>query len=75
MKQDVKSIDSSAQVRFISTVHLPTNHVTAVPVKINEIRGSALIELDSLMDGCLQVDQSIVDVNKDGLATLLIINN
>ena len=75
VKQDVKSIDSSAQIRFISTVHLPTDHAAAVPVKINEIRGSALIELDSLMDGCLQVDQSIVDVNKDGLATLLIINN
>ena len=44
-------------------------------MKINEIRDSALIELDSLMDGCLQVDQSIVEVNKDGLATLLITNN
>ena len=50
-------------------------HAAAVPVKISGIRGSTLIESDSLMDGCLQVDQSIVEVNKDGLATLLIINN
>ena len=75
VKQDVKSIVSSAQVRLISAVRLPANHAAAVPVKINEIRGSALIESDSLMDGCLQVDQSIVEVNKDGLATLLITNN
>ena len=34
-----------------------------------------MIESDSLMDGCLQVDQSIVEMNKDGLATLLIANN
>ena len=44
-------------------------------MKINEIRGSALIESDSLMDDYLQVDQSIIEVNKDGLATLLITNN
>ena len=75
VKQDVKSIVSSAQVRLISAVHLPANHAATVPVKINEIRGSALIESDSLMDGCLQVDQSIVEANRDGLATLLIINN
>ena len=75
VKQDVKSIASSAQVRLISAVRLPANHAAAVPVKINEIRGSALIESDSLMDGRLQVDQSIVEVNKDGLATLLITNN
>ena len=75
VKQDGKSIISSAQVRLISAVRLPANHAAAVPVKINEIRGSALIESDSLMDGCLQVDQSIVEVNRDGLATLLIINN
>ena len=75
VKQDGKSIISSAQVRLISAVRLPANHAAAVPVKINEIRGSALIESDSLMDGCLQVDQCIVEVNRDGLATLLIINN
>ena len=49
VKQDVKSIVSSVQVRLISTVRLPANHAAAVPVKINEIRGSALIESDSLM--------------------------
>ena len=75
VKQDVKSIVSSAQVRLISAVRLPANHAAAVPVKINEIRGSALIESDSLMHGYLQVDQSIVEVNKDGLAALLITNN
>ena len=69
VKQDVESI---TQVRLISIVHLPANYAAAVPVKINEIRGSALIDSDSLMDGCLQVDQSIVEVNKDDLATLLI---
>ena len=44
-------------------------------MKINEIiiRGSALIESGSLMDGCLQVDLSIVEVNKDGLATLILL--
>ena len=75
VKQDIKNIVLSAQVRLISAVRLPANHAAAVPVKINEIRGSALIESDSLMDDCLQVDQSIVEVNKDGLATLLITNN
>ena len=44
-------------------------------MKINEIRGPALIESGSLMDGCLQVNQSLVKVNKDGLTTLLIVNN
>ena len=58
VKQDVKSIVLSAQVRLISAVRLPANHAAAVPVKINEVRGSALIESDmcSLMDGYLQVD-------------------
>ena len=54
---------------------MPANHAATVSVNIKEIRGSALIESDNLMDGCLQVDQSIVEVNKDGLAMLLIINN
>ena len=60
VKQDVKSILLSTQVRLISAVCLPANHAAAVPVKINEIRGSALIKSDSLLDGCLLVDQSII---------------
>ena len=43
VKQDVKSIVLSAQVRLISAIRLPANHAATVPVKINEIRGSALI--------------------------------
>ena len=39
------------------------------------MRGSALIEPDSQLDDCLQVDNSLVEVNNDGLTTLLIINN
>ena len=50
VKQDVKSIFLFAQVRLMSAVCLPANHAAAVPVKINEIRGSALIESDSLME-------------------------
>ena len=56
VKQDVKSIVLSAKVRLISAVCLPANHAAAVPVKINEIKGPVLIQSDSLMDGCLQVD-------------------
>ena len=43
VKQDVKSIVLSAQVRLISAIRLPANHAAAVPVKINEIKGSSLI--------------------------------
>ena len=54
---------------------MPAYHAAAVPVKIEEMRGSALVEPDSQLDDCLQVDKSLVEVNNDGLTTLLIINN
>ena len=59
VKQDGESIVSSAQVRLTSTV---CAYVAAMPVKINEMRGPALIESESLTDGCLQVDQSLVEM-------------
>ena len=76
VKQDSEIIVSSTQVRLISTVRLPANYAAAVPVKINEITAPALRESESLMDGCLQVNQSLVNVNnKDGLATLIMVNH
>ena len=66
---------SSAQVRLICTVRLPAYHSAVVPVQVEEIRGSALIEPECSLNDCLQVDESLVRVNEDGLTTLLIINN
>ena len=63
IKQDSKSIVSYVRARLISTICLPANYAAAVPVKIIEIRGAALIESESLVDGFLQVDRSLVDVN------------
>ena len=60
VKQGSETTASSARVRLISTLHLPANYAAAVPVKINEIRGPALIESGSLMDSCLQVNQSLI---------------
>ena len=46
-----------------------------MPVQVEELRVSALIEPECLLDDCLQVDELLVRVNKDSLATLLIISN
>ena len=42
---------------------------------MEELRGSVLIEPECPLDDCLQVDESLVRVSEDGLATLLTINN
>ena len=34
-----------------------------------------MIEAENFMDDCVHVDQSLVEVNKDGLTTLIIVNN
>ena len=75
VKQSGENIISSARVRLVSTVRLPANHAAAVPVKIHEIRGTAMIEAENFMDDCVHIDQSLVEVNKDGLTTLIIVNN
>ena len=77
VKQSGENIISSARVRLVSTVRLPANHMhaAAVPVKIHEIRGTAMIEAENFMDDCVHIDQSLVEVNKDGLTTLIIVNN
>ena len=45
VKQNAGNIVSSTRIRLVSTIRLPANHAAAVPVKIHEISGTAMIEL------------------------------
>ena len=74
-RKHVGSTALPAQVRLVSTVRLPAYHSVIVPVQVEELRGSVLIETECSLDDCLQVDESLVRVSEDGLTTLLIINN
>lgn len=73
--KDTKGAVPPARVRLVSTVRLPACHSATVPVQVEEIRGPVLIEASGLVDDCLQVDESLVEVNENGSATLLITNN
>lgn len=74
-RKHVGSTASPAQVRLVSTVRSPAYHSAIVPVQVEELRGSVLIEPECPLDDCLQVDESLVRVSEDGLTTILIINN
>ena len=72
--KDTKHAVSTARVRLISAVRLPACHFAKVPVQIKELKGSVLIEPADLLDDSLQVDESLVEVDENGLTTLLITN-
>ena len=59
-RKPVGSTASPAQVRLVSTVRLPAYHSAIVPVQVEELRGSVLIEPECPLDDCLQVDESLV---------------
>ena len=73
--KDTKHAVSTARVRLVSAVRLPACHFAKVPVQIKELKGSVLIEPADLLDDSLQVDESLVEVDENGLTTLLITNN
>ena len=60
---------------LVSAVRLPACHLATVPVQVKDMRGPVLIESEGLVDDCLQVDESLVEVDENGLTTLLITNN
>ena len=72
--KDTKHTVPAARVRLVSTVRLPACYLATVPVQVEEIRGSVLIEPGGLLDDCLQVNESIVEVDENGLTTLLNVN-
>ena len=73
--KEIKSAVPSARVRLVSAVSLPACHLATVPVQVKDMRGPVLIEPEGLVDDCLQVDESLVEVDENGLTTLLITNN
>ena len=58
----------------LSVVRLPTYHSAAITVKEEELEGSVLTEAQRLLDDSLHIDDSMVKVNLDGQAAVLISN-
>jgi len=63
-----------AGVNLISVVSLPAYHSAAIPVEVEELGGSVLIETEGLLEDGLHIDDSMVKVNQSGQTTLLISN-
>jgi len=60
-----------AGVNLISAVRLPAYHSAAIPVEVEELGGSVLIQTEGLLEDGLHIDDSI---NQDGQTILLISN-
>jgi len=64
----------AASVKLISVIRLPAHHSAAIPVKVEELGGSVLIETGLQLDDGLHIEDSVVEVDKDGQTTVLIFN-
>ena len=75
LKEAVEGNNTSsvAVVKLLSTVCLPACHSAVVPVQVNGIQGSVLIE-QSEPSG-IQIERSLVETKKDGITTLCITNH
>ena len=66
---------SVAVVKLLSAVCLPACHSAVVPVQVNGVTGSILIEQCEILSDCLCIDQSLVEAKEDGVTSLWITNN
>ena len=63
------------QVRLIRAVRIPANCSAVVPVQVKGLKGLALLEPKGYLQSCLNADESLVEVQENGSATMLIVNN
>ena len=80
-KTDVKrkvpqgSGDVMSQVRLIKAVRLPASYAAVVPVQVAQAKGTVLLESSKSLNQVLQVEESLLEVKKDGTTTKVIVNN
>ena len=64
-----------AVVSLVTAIRLPAYHSAIVPVKVRDVRESALVEVGNSLDDCLQIKASLVTVNQEGVSALIISNH
>ena len=70
-----KLTTGTMQVRLIRAVRLPANCSVVVPVQVIGLKGLALLEPKGCLQNCLNIDESLVEVQENGSTTMLIVNN
>ena len=65
----------TTRVSLIKSVHLPANYSATVPVQVSQVKGTVLLEPTKSLDQALQIEESLVEVNKDGTTGIVIVNN
>ena len=70
-----KLTTGTMQVRLIRAVRLPANCSAVVPVQVIGLKGLALLEPKGCLQSCLNIDESLVEVQENGSTTMLIVNN
>ena len=68
-----KLTTGTMQVRLIRAVRLPANCSAVVPVQVIGLKGLALLE--PKVQSCLNIDESLVEVQENGSTAMLIVNN
>ena len=66
-----KLTTGTMQVRLIRAVRLPV----VVPVQVIGLKGLVLLEPKGCLQSCLNIDESLVEVQENGSTTMLIVNN
>ena len=69
------NVTHPAVVSLVKAIRLPAYHSADVPVKVTDVRGSALIEAGDSLDDCLQIEASLVTVDQEDVSALIISNH
>ena len=69
------TVTKLAVVSSIKTICLPAYHSAVVPVKAEDVIGSVFVEVEKSDDDCLSIDNSLVAVDQDDNATILVSNH